>query len=66
MSSVDIGFGKDNVSIPLTMAGALAGASLALAHEEEKKKKLDEVKKKSKFAQFKEKLSKKIRGKSLW
>lgn len=65
VSSVDIGFGKDNVSIPLTMAGALAGASLALAHEEEKKKKLDEVKKKSKFAQFKEKLSKKIRGKSL-
>lgn len=65
VSSVDIGFGKDNVSIPLTMAGALAGASFALAHEEEKKKKLDEVKKKSKFAQFKEKLSKKIRGKSL-
>ena len=65
VSSVDIGFGKDNVSIPLTMAGALAGASLALAHEEEKKKKLDEVKKKSKFAQFKEKLSKKIRGKSI-
>ena len=65
VSSVDIGFGKDSVSIPLTMAGALAGASLALAHEEEKKKKLDEVKKKSKFAQFKEKLSKKIRGKSL-
>ena len=65
MSSVDIGFGKDNVSIPLTMAGALAGASLALAHEEEKKKKLDEVKKKSKFARFKEKLSRKIRGKSL-
>ena len=32
---------------------------------EEKNKKLDEVKKKSKFAQFKEKLSKKIRGKSL-
>lgn len=65
VSNVDIGFGKDSVSIPLTMAGALAGASLALAHEEEKKKKLDEVKKKSKFAQFKEKLSKKIRGKSL-
>lgn len=65
VNNVDIGFGKDSVSIPLTMAGALAGASLALAHEEEKKKKLDEVKKKSKFAQFKEKLSKKIRGKSL-
>lgn len=65
VSNVDIGFEKDSVSIPLTMAGALAGASLALAHEEEKKKKLDEVKKKSKFAQFKEKLSKKIRGKSL-
>ncbi len=65
VSNVDIGFGKDSVSIPLTMAGALAGASLSLAHEEEKKKKLDEVKKKSKFAQFKEKLSKKIRGKSL-
>lgn len=65
VSNVDIGFGKDSVSIPLTMAGALAGASLALAHEEEKKKKLGEVKKKSKFAQFKEKLSKKIRGKSL-
>lgn len=65
VSNIDIGFGKDSVSIPLTMAGALAGTSLALAHEEEKKKKLDEVKKKSKFAQFKEKLSKKIRGKSL-
>lgn len=65
VSNIDIGFGKDSVSIPLTMAGALAGVSLALAHEEEKKKKLDEVKKKSKFAQFKEKLSKKIRGKSL-
>ena len=65
VSNVDIGFGKDSVSIPLTMAGALAGASLALAHEEEKKKKLHEVKKKSKFARFKEKLSKKIRGKSL-
>ena len=37
LSNVDIGFGKDSVSIPLTMAGALAGASLALAHEEEKK-----------------------------
>lgn len=63
VEDVDIGLFKDNVSIPLT---ALAGASGALLmYEHEKKKKLKEAKSNSKFEKFKDKLMKKIRGKSL-